>query len=143
MALTHDHVQRSYVSKGDVLEDALACTCYGSIWAVESAADIPTMLCWHGTIAGSGISKKQTVALGPCGSWRTESYNEGVFPFQLHHHHHHHHHHHPVAALGSYADSWRATTSMNCCSWALRQLEDSKGSTPLSLLCGRSWILCG
>ena len=66
MALTHDHVQRSYVSKGDVLEDALACTCYGSIWAVESAADIPTT---HGTIAGSGISK-------------------------------------------------------NCCSWALRQLED-------------------
>ena len=58
MALTHDHVQRSYVSKGDVLEDALACTCYGSIWAVESAADIPKMLCWHGTIAGSGISKK-------------------------------------------------------------------------------------
>ena len=105
-----------------MLEDALACTCYGSIWAVESAADIPTMLCWHGTIAGSGISKK-TVALGPCGSWRTESYNEGVFPFRLHHHHHHHH---PVAALGSYADSWRATTSMNCCSWALRQLEDSK-----------------
>ena len=52
-----------------MLEDAQACTCCGSIWAVASAADIPIVLCWHGTIAGSGISK-------------------------------------------------------NCCSWALRQLED-------------------
>ena len=65
-----------------VLEDAQACTCCGSIWAVASAADIPIVLCWHGTIAGSGISKKllllglaaaggqihRTVALGPCGS---------------------------------------------------------------------------
>ena len=73
MALTHDHVQRSYVSKGDVLEDALACTCYGSIWAVESAADIPTMLCWHGTIAGSGISKN-------CCSWALRQLEDRIIP---------------------------------------------------------------
>ena len=101
-----------------MLEDAQACTCHGSIWAIESAADILALLRWHGMIVGSGTYKLLCLGLAAAGGQLHTT--KGVFRFQLHHHRH------PVAVYGSYADSWRATqtTTMNCSSWALRQLED-------------------
>ena len=105
--------------------------CWRTLWHVPAmgvsgqlSLQLISQQCCAGMAPSPVAAFQKTVALGPCGSWRTKPYNEGVFPFWLHHHHHHHHH--PVAALGSDADSGRATTSMNCCSWALRQLEDSK-----------------
>ena len=121
--------------------------CWRTLWHVPATGvsgqlslQLISQQCCAGMAPSPVAAFQKTVALGPCGSWRTESYNEGVFPFRLHHHHHHHH---PVAALGSYADSWRATTSMNCCSWALRQLEDSKRVYSIVIIMWPLLILCG